>query len=117
MTRTPGGRTPGSGAGGRDGPRARRPPGGGGGCGPGRGAGGVDGMSVRPPGGAEENLRFIERFYASCGLEGLRTREPEPFKEQPAPPRGAAAIDQALRNRLTTMRNRLNTLENRLRTF
>jgi Tubulin like len=77
----------------------------------------VDEMSVPPPGGAEDNQRLVERFYASCGLEELRTCEPEPFKEPSAPPRGSAAINQALRTRITTMNSKISTLEGRLRTL
>lgn len=75
----------------------------------------VDALAAPPPGNAEDNQREIDRFYTSCGLDELRTTEAEPFREPPVPARGAAAVLQALRNRVSTMTQRLTTLENRLR--
>jgi hypothetical protein len=77
----------------------------------------VDALAAPPPGSAEDNQRAIERFYASCGLDDLKTREPEPFREPPAPARGTTAVQQTLRNRVNTMSSRLTTLENRLRSY
>jgi hypothetical protein len=76
----------------------------------------VEEMSAPPPGNAEENRKLIDQFYASCGLEELRTCEPEKFKE-PAPARGAPAISLALSTRVKTMEARQAALESRLRTL
>jgi len=77
----------------------------------------VDALAAPPPGNAEDNQRAIDRFYASSGLDELKTREQEPFREPPPPNRGTAAVQQALRNRVTQMSSRLTTLENRLRSY
>ena len=77
----------------------------------------VETLAAPPPGSAEDNQRYIERFYASCGLDELRTCEAEPFREPPMPARGTTAVQQALRNRISTMSSRLTTLENRLRSY
>jgi hypothetical protein len=74
----------------------------------------VDEMSAPPPGNVEQNGNLIAQFYASCGLEEIRTCEPEQFKD-PGPARGTTAILQALRTRANTMEARLGALESRLR--
>lgn len=75
----------------------------------------VDEMAAPPPGNTEDNKRHIERFYASCGLDELRTCEPEQFRELSVPARGSSAVQQALRNRVVSMLGKLTTLDNRLR--
>jgi hypothetical protein len=77
----------------------------------------VDALVAPPPGSAEDNKQAIDRFYASCGLDDIKSREPEPFREPPPPARGTTAVQQALRNRVTQMSGRLTTLENRLRSY
>ncbi|MEZ0113854.1 hypothetical protein ABH920_007888 [Catenulispora sp. EB89] len=74
----------------------------------------VDELSGAPGGGTERNRELIEAFFASCGLEELRVREPEPFQE-PAPVRGTQAVLRTLHTRVNTMDSRLPVLAGRLR--
>lgn len=74
----------------------------------------VDELVSAPPGGFESNREEIEAFYASCGLEALRVREPARYDE-PAPTRGTQAVLQALHTRVNTMESRLPVLSGTLR--
>jgi hypothetical protein len=76
----------------------------------------VDELAAPPPGQTEDNRAMIEQFYASCGLEELRLRAPEEFRE-PNRVRGAQAITAALRTRGTTMESRIPALIGRLRSL
>jgi hypothetical protein len=74
----------------------------------------VEELSGAPRGGIENNRELIEAFFASCGLEELRVRAPEPFQE-PAPVRGTQAVLRTLHTRVNTMDSRLPVLAGRLR--
>jgi hypothetical protein len=59
--------------------------------------------------------RYIDRFYTASGLDELRDRRPEPFRE-PVPENGTNAVQAALAARASSMQDGLDALEHELRT-